>query len=79
LVNAGLGFYDLYFFKLFLLQFALKYLFEMAFLLPITSFFKRKKLLALLLLLNPLHIVYFVYIGLLGNSRKYEWKGRVVR
>jgi len=30
-------------------------------------------------LLNPFHIIYFVYIGLMGNTRKYEWKGRIVR
>jgi cellulose synthase/poly-beta-1,6-N-acetylglucosamine synthase-like glycosyltransferase len=79
LVNAGLGFYNIYFFKLFTLQFLLKYLFEVAFLLPITSFFKRPGLVALLILLIPVHIVYFVYIGLIGNTRKYEWKGRIVR
>ena len=79
LVNAGLGFYDFYFFKLFLLQFALKYIFEIAFLLPINIFFKRGGLVLLLILLIPVHIIYFVYIGLMGNSRPYEWKGRVVR
>jgi len=78
-VNAGLGFYDIFFFKLFALQFLLKYLFEAAFLLPITSFFKRSGLVALLILLIPVHVLYFVYIGLIGNTRKYEWKGRVVR
>ena len=79
LVNAGLGFYNIYFLKLFALQFLLKYLFEVAFLLPITAFLKRTGLVALLLLLIPLHIIYFVYIGLMGNTRKYMWKGRVVR
>lgn len=79
LVNAGMAFYDVYFFKLFALQFLLKYLFEVAFLLPITSFFKRTRLVGLLILLIPIHIIYFVYIGLMGNSRKYIWKGRSVR
>jgi cellulose synthase/poly-beta-1,6-N-acetylglucosamine synthase-like glycosyltransferase len=79
LVNAGLSFYDLSYFKLFLLQFLLKFVFETAFLLPVTAFFRRTSLVGLLLLLNPFHIIYFVYIGLLGNSRKYEWKGRIVR
>jgi cellulose synthase/poly-beta-1,6-N-acetylglucosamine synthase-like glycosyltransferase len=79
LVNAGLGFYNIYFFKLFALQFLLKYLFEVAFLLPITTFLKRTGLVALLILLIPIHIIYFVYIGFMGNSRKYVWKGRVVR
>ena len=79
LINAGLGFYNIDFFKLFLQQFALKYLFEIAFLLPIMLFFKRAGLVLLLILLIPVHIIYFVYIGLMGNSRPYEWKGRVVR
>lgn len=79
LVNAGLGFYNIYFFKLFLIQFLLKFVFETAYLLPITAFFKRTGLVGLLLLLNPFHIIYFVYIGLMGNTRKYEWKGRIVR
>lgn len=79
LVNAGLGFYNIYFFKLFLIQFLLKYLFEVTLLLPITTFFKRSGLVGLLILLIPIHIIYFVYIGLMGNTRKYVWKGRVVR
>jgi len=79
LVNAGLGFFDSYFFKLFLIQFALKSIFETIFLQPITSFFKRGPLTALLMLLSPIHIIYFVYVGLMGNTRKYSWKGRVVK
>lgn len=79
LVNAALGFYDLYFLKLFLVQFLLKYLFEILYLLPITTFFKRTYLVSLLILLIPLHIVYFVVIGLMGNNRKYLWKDRVVK
>lgn len=79
LVNAALGFYDFYFFKLFLVQFLLKYLFEIVYLLPITSFFKRSYLVTLLIILIPLHIVYFVVIGLMGNNHKYLWKGRVVK
>jgi cellulose synthase/poly-beta-1,6-N-acetylglucosamine synthase-like glycosyltransferase len=79
LVNAALGFYDIYFFKLFLVQFLLKYLFEIIYLLPIATFFKRAYLVSLLILLIPLHIVYFVVIGLMGNNHKYLWKGRVVK
>lgn len=74
LVNAVLSFYDGYFFKLFLLQFGLKIGFEAIFLFPISRFFKRTNLLPLLLLLSPIHIIYLVYIGLIGNNRKYVWK-----
>ena len=79
LINACLGFYDIYFLKLFALQFLLKYIFELAFLLPISTFFKRAKLVFLLVLVIPLHIVYFIYIGFIGNTSTYTWKGRVVK
>jgi cellulose synthase/poly-beta-1,6-N-acetylglucosamine synthase-like glycosyltransferase len=79
LVNGGLSFYNLFYFKLFLVQFLLKYLIEVAFLLPITAFFKRANLVSLLIVLGPIHILYFVYVGLIGNTRKYAWKGRIVR
>jgi cellulose synthase/poly-beta-1,6-N-acetylglucosamine synthase-like glycosyltransferase len=79
LINACLGFYDIYFFKLFALQFLLKYVFELAFLLPISTFLKRQRLVLLLILVIPLHIVYFIYIGFIGNTSTYTWKGRVVK
>lgn len=77
--NGLLGFYNIYFLKLFLVQFLLKYAFEAVFLLPITAFFKRTNLVGLLIVLAPIHIIYFVYVGLIGNTRKYSWKGRTVR
>jgi cellulose synthase/poly-beta-1,6-N-acetylglucosamine synthase-like glycosyltransferase len=79
IINALLGFYNLYFLKLFGIQFLLKFLFEAMFLLPITTFFKRAGLVGLLIVLAPVHIIYFVYVGLIGNTRKYAWKGRIVR
>ena len=79
LVNAGLSFFNSSFFYLFLLQFFLKYTVEFVFLLPITLFFKRQQLMSLLILLSPVHILYFVYVGLIGNTKKYTWKGRVVK
>ncbi|HEY4198065.1 MAG TPA: glycosyltransferase [Mucilaginibacter sp.] len=79
LVNVALGFYNAYFFKLFLAQFLLKYLFEVTFLLLVCSFFRRAKLIMLLILLSPIHIIYLAYIGLMGNARKYYWKGRMVK
>jgi cellulose synthase/poly-beta-1,6-N-acetylglucosamine synthase-like glycosyltransferase len=79
LINACLSFYSVSFLQLFGLQLLLKYLFEAAFLLPITTFFKRSGLIGLLLILSPIHILYFVYVGLIGNTSKYQWKGRVVK
>ncbi|WP_461450740.1 glycosyltransferase family 2 protein [Mucilaginibacter sp.] len=79
LVNALLSFFDVRFFYLFLTQYGLKFVFEAIFLLPVTVFFRRKNLMWLLFLLSPIHIVYFVYVGLIGNTKKYVWKGRTVR
>ncbi len=78
LVNAGLGFYNVYFFKLFLTQFILKYIIEVIYILPVIAFFKRLQLAWLVILLSPIHIIYLVYIGLRGNTGKYLWKGRMV-
>ncbi|WP_345949854.1 glycosyltransferase [Mucilaginibacter sp. PAMB04274] len=79
LVNALLGFYNVAFWKLFGQQMLLKFVFEAAFLMPIMSFFKRPGLVMLLIILSPIHILYFVYVGLIGNTSKYSWKGRVVK
>jgi cellulose synthase/poly-beta-1,6-N-acetylglucosamine synthase-like glycosyltransferase len=79
LVNAVLSFYSIKFFELFAIQYGLKFIFEAIFLFPVTVFFKRKNLIWLLFILSPIHIIYFVYVGLIGNTRKYVWKGRTVR
>lgn len=79
IVNALLGFYDSYFFKLFLAQMLIKSVFEIAFILPVLAFLKRKKLIGLIIILAPLHIIYLVYVGVKGNTGKYAWKGRMVK
>jgi cellulose synthase/poly-beta-1,6-N-acetylglucosamine synthase-like glycosyltransferase len=70
-------FYD----RLFLLGGAtilLKFFVELVFMIPVTSFFRRSRLLLFLPLLTIGHIFYFIYIGIAGNSGKYIWKGRLV-
>lgn len=79
LVNAVLGFINPLYFKVLLIQLGLKYFFEAIFLYQVNTFFKRTNLVWLIILLSPLHIIYIVYIGLMGNTRKYDWKGRTVR
>ncbi len=60
-------------------QLLAKLLIEFIFLNQMMVFFKRKHLLWWLPILNALHIVYIVYIGVAGNSGKYNWKGRSVK
>lgn len=57
----------------------LKMLVESFFIQPMTSFAKRNELLMYLPILSLAHIVYLVYIGILGNVGKYDWKGRQVK
>lgn len=79
LFNLVAGFFYACFFEIFAMQFLLIFVLELILLYPVTTFFKRRKLLWLLAISIPLYVVYFVYIGLLGNKGKYHWKGRMVR
>jgi cellulose synthase/poly-beta-1,6-N-acetylglucosamine synthase-like glycosyltransferase len=79
IANLLMGFFDTAFWQLLLAEFIIKCLIESFFLYIICSFFKRLKLLLLLPLVAPLHMVYLCYLGLMGTSRKYYWKGRVVK
>ena len=67
------------FFKVAIIQLALKIGIEFIFLWDVTKFAKRRELLVLLPLLNLMHIVYIIFIGIAGNSGKYNWKGRMVK
>jgi cellulose synthase/poly-beta-1,6-N-acetylglucosamine synthase-like glycosyltransferase len=65
--------------NVFCLQFLIKFFTEMLFLERITNFANRKRLLIFLPVLTVVHVVYFIFIGIAGNSGKYNWKGRMVR
>lgn len=78
-INALLGIYNLFFLEVFAIQFLLKYIFEFVCIYPISSFFKRTSLVSLLIIIVPLHIIYFIYIGIIGNTKTYTWKDRVVK
>lgn len=79
LFNVVGGIFYSEFYKILGIELLFKILFEGTFLIMVTSFFNRKSLVKWLLLLSPIHIFYVVYVGLIGNSRKYAWKGRMVR
>ncbi|TWJ02303.1 cellulose synthase/poly-beta-1,6-N-acetylglucosamine synthase-like glycosyltransferase [Mucilaginibacter frigoritolerans] len=79
LLNFLAAFFSIHFLTVFAIQFVLMFLFELMLLYPVTSFFKRQKLISLLLISIPLYVIYFVYIGMIGNKGKYIWKDRMVR
>ncbi len=63
---------------LFTIQMGLKIVFEGLLLRKVTHFIKSQKLLLWLIPEQLLHVVYVVIIGLLGNIKSYQWKGRKV-
>jgi cellulose synthase/poly-beta-1,6-N-acetylglucosamine synthase-like glycosyltransferase len=79
IVNFIAGLYNPEFFHIALISLACKFLCELFFLLPLTKFIKRRRLVFYLPLVTFIHIFYIVYIGIAGNSGKYNWKGRSVR
>jgi cellulose synthase/poly-beta-1,6-N-acetylglucosamine synthase-like glycosyltransferase len=56
--------------------FGAKFLIDLIFNIPVTGFFRRRILLLLLPVFEPLHILYIVCVGVLGLSGKYTWKER---
>lgn len=75
-VNFIMGFINPIFWWLALGQLAAKILTEVWFYGPVLSFFKKKKMLWLLVPAQPFHILYVLVIGILGNFGSYNWKGR---
>lgn len=60
------------------LAFGTKFVMDLAFNIAVTAFFKKRALLLLLPIFEPLHIIYIVCIGVLGLSGKYTWKDRKI-
>lgn len=54
----------------------LKTLIELPFIYDIARFYKEEKLLRNFFFFQPLHMIYTVYVGLISQYGKYEWKGR---
>lgn len=79
IVNGLLGFYDAFYWNLAAVSLMLKLVAEIIFLVPMCRFAGRDRLIWNQPLLTVIHVVYFVYIGIVGNSGKYHWKGRMVR
>jgi poly-beta-1,6-N-acetyl-D-glucosamine synthase len=57
----------------------LKTLVELPLFISLAGFFDRKKLIGLFPFFQPLHILYTLLSGFLGQFGKYEWKGRKIR
>lgn len=54
----------------------IKTIIEIPFVNSVAKFYNEKKLLKYLFIFQPLHVFYTVFVGLLSQFGKYEWKGR---
>ncbi|SKB80324.1 glycosyltransferase [Daejeonella lutea] len=79
IVNFGLGFMHTGFWNIGFIALLLKMFVEIIFLFSLCTFLGRRRLLWYVPLSTVLHIIYIVFIGIAGNSGKYNWKGRMVR
>jgi len=79
ILNAILGFFNPIYWYLYLGISSLKLIAEMTFMIPLSRFANRSKLLWYMPFLTVIHMFYLMYIGIAGNSGKYRWKGRLVR
>lgn len=80
LLIAGIGVvFNMFYAPLFWGALFIKMMVEVIFLLPLCQFANRRKLLFYMPLLNVLHVLYMVCIGIAGNIGKYQWKGRKVK
>ncbi|NEU10185.1 glycosyltransferase [Flavihumibacter sp. R14] len=79
IINTILGFFNPVYFLLSAGSLFMKFSAELAFLIPMCRFARRQPLLWYQPFLTIIHIFYFVYIGIAGNSGKYNWKDRMVR
>lgn len=78
-LTSFLGFFNSFYWYLSLAIIIIKIIAELSFQVTLCRFANRSKLLRLLPLLTIVHIFYMLYIGVAGNSGKYNWKGRMVR
>lgn len=79
LVLLAAGFWNTYFWLLFLFAWVLKTAVELPFFYSLSRFFNKQWAVKLFFIFQPVHILYTIISGLLGQFGKYEWKGRRVR
>lgn len=74
---AGFWCYDYWLYFTFL--WIAKTIIEWPFVSSVAAFFNKKSLMKYFFFFQPLHILYTIFSGLLGQFSRYEWKGRKVK
>ena len=68
-----------FYWLLFALFFLIKTIIEWPFVSSVAAFFNQQRLMRWFFFVQPLHVFYTVFVGLLSQFGKYEWKGRRTR
>jgi biofilm PGA synthesis N-glycosyltransferase PgaC len=79
LVMLVAGYWNSWFWILMLAMLLLKTIAELPLLVSVAGFFNRRPVIKYFLFFQPLHIIYTIVSGFLGQWGRYEWKGRMVR
>jgi cellulose synthase/poly-beta-1,6-N-acetylglucosamine synthase-like glycosyltransferase len=80
LLNAFLGFYDPFLWKILLFQLAAKIICDGAFIISTLAFFKKTSYIIFIPVILILYVIYILFMGFYSNfGGNYEWKGRSVR
>ncbi|HVM87475.1 MAG TPA: glycosyltransferase [Puia sp.] len=78
LILAITSFWNYAYFALLITLLIAKTIIEYPFVKSAASFFQQEELMKYFPLLQPVHIIYTVFIGFLGKFGSYQWKGRKV-
>lgn len=76
-INFVWGFFNNFYFKLSLFQLLIKMIIEFTFLSQVARHLKQFHLIKYLIIAEPLHVIYVLFVGIAGSFGSFEWKGRV--
>jgi cellulose synthase/poly-beta-1,6-N-acetylglucosamine synthase-like glycosyltransferase len=79
LMAGGLSIFGKYPLKIFLFQLGAKFLVEFGYLCRLLIFFKKNKLIWLIIPLQWIYPFYVVVLGLAAQTKTYQWKGRKLK
>ncbi|POY34746.1 glycosyl transferase [Solitalea longa] len=79
LLNLFIAVFNVHFAWVFIVVYLCKCLIDFLWVIPVARFLNKTNLMKWLPVLVFIHLFYIVYIGLAGQSKQYEWKGRMVQ
>nr|WP_256471444.1 glycosyltransferase [Solitalea agri] len=79
LISLLMAFFNTHFVYVFIAAYLFKCIMDFFWVIPVAHFMNKVKLMKFMPVLVFVHLFYLVYIGVAGQSKQYEWKGRMVK